>query len=368
MSGKQAETSQRSAPLRSWGRRLLGSSLRNLILGALFVLTISGIAMVGYVAAGWSVSDAVYMVVITVFTVGYDEIRPINTVFLRANTIFLIVLGCTGMIFQTGALIQFITITQFQQLFGTRRMKNDIDALTSHVIICGYGRIGLMLAQELAINGARFVVLERSDRRFAEARDAGFLCIQSDATEETALQAAGIDRARVLATVLPDDAANVFITLSARSLNPDIEIIARGEAATTERKLRHAGATRVVMPTHIGAERMAQMILATDPGAVHALPRGLGTQLRTTEALAELGLSLHRLPIAGDSPYVGLTVAEAEQRAEGGVIIVAIKSRSGDTVDQPAPDTKLEAGDAVLMIGREGQAAFLTTMFAVVRS
>lgn len=146
--------------------------MRNLVLGALFVLTVSGIAMAGYIVAGWSVWDAVYMVVITVFTVGYDEIRPVNTPFLRADTIFLIVLGCTGMIFQTGALIQFITITQFQQLFGTRRMKNDIDALTNHIIICGYGRIGLMLAQELATNGARFVILERSDRQFAEARDA----------------------------------------------------------------------------------------------------------------------------------------------------------------------------------------------------
>jgi Trk K+ transport system NAD-binding subunit len=355
MAGNQAETSQRSAPLRSWGRRLLGSSLRNLVLGALFVLTISGIGMAGYIEAGWSVSDAVYMVVITIFTVGYDEIRPVNTPFLRADTIFLIVLGCTGMIFQTGALIQFITITQFQQLFGTRRMKNDIDALTSHVIICGYGRIGLMLAQELATNGARFVILERSDRRFAEARDAGFLCIQSDASEETALMTAGIDRARCLATVLPDDAVNVFIALTARSLSPTIEIIARGEAATTESKLRLAGATRVVMPTQIGAERIAQMILAGEPGAVHAPVRGMGARRESEEVLADLGLSLHRLVVVPDSPYRGLTLTEAEQHAGISMIVVALKSGDGDTVDQPPLDTRLKAGDVALFIGREGQ-------------
>jgi voltage-gated potassium channel len=354
MDGKQSEANRRSAPLRSWGRRLANSSIRNLLFGGLFVLAVGLIAVIGYISAGWSVSDSLYMVVITVFTVGYDEIRPINTVFLRATTIFLIVLGCTGMIFQTGALIQFITITQFQQLFGTRRMKNDIDALTGHIIICGYGRIGLTLAQELKSNGARFVILERSDRRFAEARDAGFLCIQSDASEETALLTAGIDRARCLATVLPDDAVNVFIALTARSLSPTIEIIARGEAATTESKLRLAGATRVVMPTQIGAERIAQMILAGEPGAVQAPVRGVGARRESEEVLADLGLSLHRLVIVPDSPYRGLTLTEAEQRAGISMIVVALKPQDGDTLEQPPLDTRLSVGDVALFIGREG--------------
>ena len=169
--GRRRQTSH----VRAWTGRLLASPLRNLIIGGLFVLFICLLATIGYVSAGWSLGDAVYMVVLTIYTVGYDEVRAIHTPFLRANTMMLIILGCTGMIFLTGALVQFITITQFQQLFGTRRMKNDIDSLTDHVIICGFGRIGTMLAQELTAGQAPFVILERSDRRFAEARDLGYL-------------------------------------------------------------------------------------------------------------------------------------------------------------------------------------------------
>jgi voltage-gated potassium channel len=155
--------------------------------------------------------------------------------------------------------------------------------------------------------------------------------------------------------VLPDDAVNVFIALTARSLSPTIEIIARGEAATTESKLRLAGATRVVMPTQIGAERIAQMILAGEPGAVHAPVRGMGARRESEEVLADLGLSLHRLVVVPDSPYRGLTLTEAEQHAGISMIVVALKPQDGDTVDQPPLDTRLSVGDVALFIGREGQ-------------
>jgi voltage-gated potassium channel len=194
---------------------LLNSPARNLLGGAIFVLTIGSLAIVGYISQGWSFSDALYMVVLTVFTVGYDEVQPVTPGPLRAITIGLIVTGCTGMIFLTGALVHFITITGIKQVLGIKHMSHQIEHLRDHVIVCGCGRIDNMLTRELKAGGARFGVVERSAERIEEARALGYLCVHADASDETTLQRAGIDRARVLATVLPDDAVNVFITLSA---------------------------------------------------------------------------------------------------------------------------------------------------------
>jgi voltage-gated potassium channel len=351
---------ERPSIVKLWMGRLLASSLRNLIFGGVFVLMVCLLATVGYVIAGWSEADAFYMVVLTIFTVGYGEVRPINTAFLRADTMMLMILGCTGMIFLTGALIQFITITQFQQLFGTRRMKHEIDALTDHVIICGYGRIGVMLASELTTGQAPFVILERSDRRFAEARDQGYLCIQADATDETALLHAGITRARCLATVLPDDAANVFITLSARSLNATMEIIARGEVASTERKLIQAGANRVVMPTHIGAERIAQMILFAE---TERFLQGSDRMRAFQRQLLDIGLNVLAHPVAMDSVCVGLSVAEVEKRGEGSFFVVAIDRPDNQGLNRPPPETLIEGGDGVVLVSRDGRADTVKKLF-----
>jgi hypothetical protein len=149
---------------------LLDSPACNLLGGVIFVLTVGSLAVVGYVSQGWSFGDALYMVVLTVFTVGYDEVQPVTAGPLRAITIGLIVTGCTGMIFLTGALVQFITITGIQQVLGIKHMSHQIEHLRDHVIVCGFGRIGNMLARELKAGEARFVVVERSMRTPAMKR------------------------------------------------------------------------------------------------------------------------------------------------------------------------------------------------------
>jgi Trk K+ transport system NAD-binding subunit len=270
---------------------------------------------------------------------------------MREITILTIVFGCTGMIYLTGSLVQFITINQLQLVFGTKRMQNQIDKLTHHVIVCGFGRIGHMLAHELKAGAARFVILERSESRAAEAQNLGYLAIQADATDEGSLKLAGIDRARTLATVLPDDAANVFITLSARSLNRTIEIIARGEAPTTEKKLRHAGADKVVLPTHIGAERIAELILY--PEAPH--PERVGGKEEDFErALGTLGLQMEMVVAADEGSFAGMTVAEIERRSNGGFFVVQLRHRNGKTTNRPSGETPVEVGDGIVVIGREG--------------
>jgi Trk K+ transport system NAD-binding subunit len=325
--------------------------LRNLTLTVIFMAVVFVVATASYMAVGWSFDDALYMVVLTIYTVGYEEVRPIVTPQLREITMATIVTGCTGMIFLTSSLVQFITINQLQLVFGTKRMQSQVDKLSDHIIVCGFGRIGQMLAHELKAGTARFVILERSESRAEEARKLGYLTVQADATDESGLKLAGIDRARALATVLPDDAANVFITLSARSLNRTIEIIARGEVPTTERKLRHAGADKVVLPTHIGAERIAEMLLY--PEATQPM-RGGATKMDFDQALNSYGLQMDMVVAAEEGGLAGMTVAEIERRSNGGFFVVQLKHRNGKTTTRPSGETAVEAGDGIVVVGREG--------------
>ena len=332
-------------------RDLLRPPLRNLTFAVSFMLVVFVTATASYMAAGWSFGDAAYMVVLTIYTVGYDEVHPIVTPELREITMATIVIGCTGMIFLTSSLVQFITINQLQLVFGTKRMQSQVDKLTGHIIVCGFGRIGQMLAHELKAGEASFVVLERSESRAEEARNMGYLTLQADATDEASLKLAGIGRARALATVLPDDAANVFITLSARSLNREIEIIARGEAPTTENKLRHAGADKVVLPTHIGAERIAEMILY--PDAVHP-GHGEASAAEFQRTLNTLGLQMEMVVAAEEGSFAGMTVAEVERQSNGCFFVVQLKHRNGTTTNQPSGETPIEIGDGIVVVGREG--------------
>jgi len=335
---------------------MLNSPVRNLLGGIAFVLTIGSLAIVGYMSQGWSFGDALYMVVLTVFTVGYAEVQPVTTVAVRAITMGLIVTGCTGMIFVTGALVQFITLSGIQQLLGHKHMTHQIEHLRDHVIVCGFGRIGSMLASELKAGGARFVILERSPERLEEARALGYLCMHGDATDETMLQQAGVERARALATVLPDDAVNVFITLTARSLNKSLMIIARGEAPSTVTKLLYAGANEVVLPAHIGAERVAEIILY--PNATRAMHQGEQTREMERE-LHGLGLELELVVAAKGSRFAGCTVDEIEHQVGTAFFIVAIDRPGTAMITRPDGATRIEPADGVVILGRANRAEAL---------
>ena len=337
---------------------LFGSPLRNLTAVVSFMLALIVVATLGYMGNGWSLGDAAYMVILTVYTVGYQEVRPINTPALHVLTVSTIVFGCTGMIFLTGALVQVFTVGQLTQLLGIKRVTSEIDKLKDHVIICGFGRIGVMLAKDLKDGGVDFLILERNDARVAQAEGLGYLVLQADAADETALKTAGIERARVLATVLPDDSVNVFVTLSARSLNPDLQIIARGEAPTTESKLIYAGADKVVLPTHIGAERMAEMILYPETAR---FIRGSERMRDFDKTLRDLGLQLELVTVPDKAGAIGQTIGDIEQKGRGGFFVIQLDRRSGDTLTRPEHSVKIEAGDGVLIVSR-GQIANATSV------
>lgn len=331
------------------GYELLGSPRQNLLRALGIVGTVYLLATTGFVIAGWSPGDAFYMVTLTIFSVGYGEVHPINTPWLRALDIGTIILGCTGMIVLTGALVQVFTHYQFTRILGIDRMQNQLERLSGHTIICGLGRIGRQLAKELSAAGNPFVVIEREGDKLAEARELGYLCLQADATDEDTLRSAGIERARVLATVLPNDAANVFITLSARNLNPKLEIISRGETPSTEGKLIHAGADKVVMPTHIGAERIAEMILYPYTS------RFTDQSERTAQmkrSLHEFGLEVEAVEVPKDGEMVGVSVEEAERRCAGSCFVIQIDRLNGPSLVHPPADTKIAPDDTVVLVLR----------------
>ena len=334
-----------SSALTQGADSVLGSPLRLLTGTLIFVLAVYVVSTCGFVYAGWPFGDAAYMVLLTVFSVGYGEIRPVDTLFLRWWTSATIMLGCTGMIVLTGALVQVFTLFQFRRLLGLDKMMTEIEKLTGHVIICGYGRIGVQLAKAMTEAKKPFLILERDHAKAEDAKAQGFLCMVGEATHEETLKAAGIARAKVLASVLPDDAANVFITLSARNLNPAIEIIARGEAPTTENKLFHAGADKVVMPTHIGAERIVEMILYPATGQLD----DIGAVRRN---LHDFGLDIEMVEMGADSALTGETVGEAERRGNGAFFVVQIDRTSGQSIQHPGEDVTLEQGDKVMLVVR----------------
>ncbi len=348
MAGKASRSSPLGSDLTDPGG-LLASPLRLLSGTIVWVAAVFVVATIGYTLAGWPLGDAAYMVLLTIFSVGYGEVRPIDSTFLRLWTTLTIVLGCTGMIVLTGALVQVFNQYQFRRLLGLDRMQSDIDRLNAHTLICGFGRIGVQLAKALTEARHPFVVIERDLAKANAARAAGYLTLLGEATNEDTLKTAGIVRARVLACVLPDDAANVFITLSARNLNPAVQIIARGEAPSTESKLFHAGADKVVLPTHIGAERITELILFPATESMLGDIREVGSIKRN---LNDFGLDLEVVTAGERGALTGQTVGEAERRGNGAFFIVQIDRAGGQSIQHPGEDVRIEPGDLILLVVR----------------
>ncbi len=328
----------------------------HLFYASVFIFSVSIVATIGYMLNGWGFDDAFYMTVLTIFTVGYEEVRPVDTVALRLVTIFLIGVGCTGMIYLTGALVQFITFGQLQELLGATRMTKQIEDLEGHVIVCGFGRTGNMLAKELAQGKAKFVVIEPNQSRCLEAKAMGYLTMNADAIEEVVLKQAGIAKARALASVVSSDPINVFITLSARSLNKSIQIIARGEEPSTEKKLLQAGANAVILPTHIGAEQIASLILFP---AIAGVIQSSERRRQMEVDLRTLGLEIEVLAMAEGSLFAGRSVEEIERRSDNSYFIIAVERAGSGVVERPAPHMRIYPGDGVTVIGRPGRAEAL---------
>jgi voltage-gated potassium channel len=229
-------------------------------------------------------------------------------------------------------------------------MSQQIDAMTGHTIVCGFGRVGQILCRDLAAAGMPLLVIDTNPERLALAESLGYPTIVGDAAEERTLRAAHIDTAQVVAVVLPDDAANVFVTLSAREVSDTVQIIARGERPDTERKLLRSGANRVVLPAAAGANRIARMITHPAPESLLADTVNMN---ELNQQLLDIGLEIAEFVLAPDGDLVGAPLSSVDLR-EAVVMIVAVRKPGGEIRRSPHGTTVLEAGDAIIFMGRHG--------------
>lgn len=340
------------------------SPLQRILVGAVFFFTTLLVAVAGYTLFQCPLFNAIYMVIITVFGVGYGETCPVESPAARMFTIFVIVAGYGSAAYTVGGFIQMIAEGEIKTALEQRRKTKDIANLQQHTIVCGYGRIGQILAHKLAEAQHPFVIIEQDIERLTNAEELGYRVCQGNATDEQVLQTAGIDRAKVLATVLPDDAANVFIALTAREMNPKLRIVARGELPSTEKKLLLAGADHVVSPSSISGMRMANLI--THPNTIQFLDQG-EDRARLNELLAQIDVQVDELNISPHSPLVGGTIADLEVRGKGTFIVVALRKADGEIITHPSHSMPVMAGDTVIVLGHRGDIPKFSRLYNINR-
>ena len=296
----------------------------------------------GYVTIeGWGVWDALYMTVTTVATVGFREVHPLSRAG-QAFTLLLIVSG-VGTAFYTATLLATAIVEGgLHRRFERRRIERMLEGLHDHFILCGYGRIGSMIAEELDQQKVPFVIIERSPERVQSVLLRGWLAVAADASRDEVLERVGIHHARGLIAAVGTDAENVYTVLTARVVRPDLFIVARVESDDAEPKLRRAGADRVISPYHIGATHMAQSALR--PAVVDFV------QLATSSG--HLDLSMEQVKIQDGSELVGQTIVEAGIRQKFGLIVVAIRRGDGTMDFNPSPESVIRAGDELVVLGR----------------
>ncbi|HEX8551363.1 MAG TPA: NAD-binding protein [Abditibacteriaceae bacterium] len=320
--------------------------VRSVMPATAFFAVIIVIATLGYIALGWQPFDAFYMVVITVFSVGYGETQPIDTVAERIWTILVIFGGWSAVVVTLGGITKSVTEGELRRLTDSIRKTRVMEHLHDHVIICGYGRMGQTLARELQDAGMSFVVIDRDEERVAQISVDGYLAHRGDATEESVLEYCGVQRAKTLATVLPQDALNVFITLTARDLSSDIKIIARGEQPSTEKKLLQAGADEVVLPATIGGLRIAHSI--TQPDVSELLRQKSGLDWNA------LGIEVDELRLHQHAHLLGKSVHEIHRLCNGEIMILGVR-RNAEVLRENLDSLVLQEGDALVALARTQQ-------------
>ncbi len=315
-------------------------SFRRIFFAVLVLVLLLGIGSLGYVILeGWSFFEGLYMTVISLSTVGFGEVRPL-TFRGRIFTILLIFSGIGLMFYVISTITQSVVEGQFRDLFGRRRVERTIRNIKDHYIICGFGRIGEVIARELHQNHIPLVIIDNDAERLPTLERLGYLHVFGDATQEEMLLTAGIDRAQGLVSVCSSDADNVYIVLTARSLNPQLNIIARAGETGSEQKLLRAGANEVISPYELGGHRMAQTILR--PTVVDFMDMAMGEGI---------DLSLEEIPVGGGAGIIGVPLKDSGIRQRLDLIIVAIKRLDGTMLFNPQPDTVILQGDTLIALG-----------------
>ncbi|MDR0477048.1 MAG: potassium channel protein [Desulfobulbaceae bacterium] len=316
-------------------------AMRPIVVGLAAVAIIFAAGTAAYMLVeGWSLFDSMYMMIITLATVGYNEVHPLSRPG-EVITALIILFGVGSFFYLTGAFVQLVMEGHLQNLFGRRFMQRTIDNMRGHVIVCGFGRIGSVVAREIITEGYDVVVVERSHELIEELKHRDISYVAGDATKDEMLEAAGLCRARSLVTTLSDDAANVYVTLTARQLNPAIYIVARSDSPDHSQRLNRAGANLVLFPHLYGGMRMAQAVLRpTVLGFMDLAMRGDIEDLQMEEMI-----------VSPQSPVAGKDLVESQLRQRFNVIVIGIKKADGKLLFNPKADALLEAGDTLILVG-----------------
>ena len=300
------------------------------------------IALVGnyYKSNDWI--EALWMVVITISGTGFGERPdPGSHQLYQLFTVGVIIFGMSGAMYTFGGFIQMVMEGELEQTMGSHRRTRGIERLNNHVIICGFGRVGQTLAIDLHEHHQPFVVIENAPHRIEEIQARQFLFINGDATEDSTLLAAGIERAKAMVSALPADSANVFITLTSRNLNPGIQIISRADHSSTEKKLRQAGADKIVMPEIIGGQQMSRLI--TRPYVADMM-----------ELVAEsrvLHVEMDELVVTETCQLSGVSIRDAQIHRQHGLLVIAVKQHDGDMVFSPSDTHVFQPGEVLIVMG-----------------
>lgn len=318
-------------------RRLLHRIL--LIVGLLaFILVVGTIGFVLIEAYSWF--DAFYMTLTTITTVGYAEIRGLSRAGRVFNS-FLILFGVSAMFLAIGAMTQTIIELELQDRYGKRRKKRMIEQLHDHFIICGFGRVGRNAAYEFQRASVPFLVIDRSEDRIEKAMSSGMLAVVADATRDESLRHAGVLRAKGLISALPSDAENLFVILSARTLNPKLTVVTRASEEEAEEKLRRAGADTVFTPYSMTGRQLADSLLR--PHVVEFMDFGrsnIGPKVR-----------MEQVCVSPNAQFTRKTFGQLLELRKSGVIVLAIRKKGGETTFNPPPEFEISAGDFLIVMG-----------------
>jgi voltage-gated potassium channel len=314
---------------------------RRLVLIALAMVATLGGGTLGFVLIEhYPVFDAFYMTLTTVTTVGYGEIRTLSTVGRVFNS-FLILFGVIIMLLAIGAMTQTVIELELNQFFGKRRVKGMIEKLDGHIILCGFGRVGRGAADELRQAGIPFVVVDNNEDKVERAMHEGMLAVLADASRDDTLRDVGISRAKGLIATLASDADNLFLILTAKTLNSRLQLAARIAEESSEQKMRRAGADFVFAPYNSTGHRMAQALVK--PHVQQFLDF-------TTKNMG-LEVGIEQVRVADRSTFAERTLAEMQIRRDMGIIVLAIRRADGQMFFNPPSDAKISGGDHLIAMG-----------------
>jgi voltage-gated potassium channel len=300
---------------------------------------------------GWNAFDALYMSAITISTVGYLEVHPLSHAG-RVFTIAYLLVGVFSLFYVATAIIRSIVSGEVRMHLGRELMERSLAAMESHVVVCGLGRMGRIVCEQFSAMEMPFVVIDRDTALVENLGIPHGIGLAGDATSDEVLRRAGVERARTLVTVAASDADNLYIVMSARLMNERLHIVARAEEEEAEKKLVRAGANRVVSPYVIGGQRVAQAVLR--PAVLDFI------ELATREDFQEL--QIEEVAIGPRGALVGAQIKDNRIRRDLGVIVVAVRKPSGKMQFNPTPETTLEAGDVVIVLGHKDQLARLSSL------